>query len=198
MARTRDVSLIDRDARIVAAVAEGKRSYQEISEEFGVSKARVAQIVKRFYEELPDEDARHAQRAKLEEAQRVMFEIMRGKGKRVVSPGGSPVFERNDDGTINYDAPLYDEEIRIKAALAATTIGERLARSGAWDLAKQKQKDESPEFAEAMAYLETLSKENKDKQHQLELLQERLAQIEAGEDVVEAEVIEEENELQDP
>lgn len=171
-------------------VAEGKYSYQQISDTFGLSKARVAQIVARFYEELPDDGARHAQRAKLEEAQRVMFEIMRGPGKRVVSPGGTAVFEKNPDGTLNFGKPLYDEEIRIKAALAATTIGERLSRSGAWDLAKQKQKDESPEFAEAMSYLETLSKQNKDKDEQLELLQERLRQIEANEDVVEAEIIE--------
>lgn len=175
-------------------VAEGKHSYARISEQFGVSKARISQIVQRYYEELPDDGSRDLQRAKLEEAQRMMFAIMTGPGKRVVSPGGSPVFERFADGTIDYDRPLYDEEIRIKAALAGVTISERLAKSFAWDRPKQKEKDESGEFAEAMAYLETLSKENKEKDRRLELLQERLAEIEGDKDIVEAEIVSNEEE----
>lgn len=174
MPRTRDVSLIDRDARIVARVAEGKYSYQQIAEEFGVSKARIAQIVKRFYEELPDEDARFAQRAKMERLQEEMFEIATGPGKRMVSPGGSPIFERNDDGTINYDKPLYDDGDRIKAALAAVTIGERLARSGAWDQAKQKQKDESEDVKAMMEYVQGLAAKNKELQDQLALQEEAI------------------------
>lgn len=186
-------------------VAEGKNSYAQISDKFGVSKARISQIIQRYYEELPDDGSRDLQRAKLEKAQEMMFAIMTGPGKRVVSPGGSPVFERFDDGTIDYSKPLYDEEIRIKAALAGVTIAERLAKSFAWDRPKQLQKDESSEYATAMAYVEEISQKNKDGQQQLELLaeqnrqlQERLTERE-DKDIVEAEIVEPaEIENQDP
>jgi hypothetical protein len=190
MPRTRDLSLVNRDAEIIAMVAEGKYSYAQVSEKFGVSKARISQIVQRYYEELPDDGSRDVQRAKLEKAQEMMFAIMTGPGKRVVSPGGSPVFERFPDGTIDYDHPLYDEEIRIKAALAGVTIAERLAKSFAWDRPKQKEKDESSEYAEALAYMHDLADKNKEKDKQLELLQQRLEEIEGSQDIVEAEVVE--------
>lgn len=189
MPRTRDLSLVNRDAEIIAMVAEGKNSYAQISEKFGVSKARISQIVQRYYEELPDDGSRDLQRAKLEKAQEMMFAIMTGPGKRVVSPGGSPVFERFPDGTIDYDHPLYDEEIRIKAALAGVTIAERLAKSFAWDRPKAKEKDESDDVKAMMDYVEQLARQNKELASQAEVLQEQLARHE-NTDVVEAEIIE--------
>ena len=189
MARSRDLSLVNRDEQIIAAVSEGKRSYADISREFGVSKARVSQIVQRYYEDLPDDGTRDLQRAKMEHAQEIVLAIMNGPGKRVVSPGGSPVFERNDDGTINYEKPLYDEEIKIKAALAGVTISERLARSFGLDRPKQKQKDESDEFDSAMEYMNQLIKQNKELQERLELHEISASHPEQPE-LYEAEVIE--------
>jgi len=180
--RTRDVALVNRDAEIVGMVRDGGHNYQEISEKFGISKARISQIVSRYYEEIPDDGSRDIQRAKLERAQEVVLGIMNGPGKRVVSPGGSPVFERFPDGTIDYNKPLYDEEIKIKAALAGATISERLARSYGLDRPRQKQKDESTEFDQAMEYVKELAKQNKD-------LQERLS-LHEDTGVYEAEVIE--------
>lgn len=173
-------------------VSEGKHSYAEIGEKYGVSKARISQILQRYYEELPDDGSRDIQRAKLEKLQEEMFAIALGPGKPMVSPGGKQVFQTDEDGNILYGKPLYDQELKIKGALAAVTISERLAKSNAWDKRKPTEKDESSEYANAMEYVESLAKQNRELESQKEILAAKLADHEDNQDVVEAEIIEDE------
>lgn len=174
-------------------VGEGRHSYAEIAEKHGISKARISQVIQRYYEELPDDGSRDLQRAKLEKAQEVVSAIMNGPGKPVVSPGGKQVFETDPDGNILWGKPLYDQEIKIKAALAVVTISERLSRAYALDRPKAKERDESSEYAQAMAYVEQISKQNKELTAQAEIMASQLAEHE-NHDVVDAEIVEDPSE----
>jgi hypothetical protein len=167
---------------------EGK-GYAEIAEAFGITKARVSQIVAREYEDVSDDSYRESMRLDIEGKLAELNRLIASPGKPMVSPGGKIIChysgDYDDEGkpVIDYSKPVYDEFVKVDAIKAYLTALERLSRLHALDRPKAKERDESKEFSEAMEYVGRLADENKQLRLQLET---------AGEpsDVVDAEVIE--------
>jgi hypothetical protein len=183
VARGKDVTLISRDRQIIAMKREG-RSYSEISETFGITKARISQIVAREYEDVTDDSYREAMRLDLEGKAAVLNQLIAGPGRQMVSPGGKIICNYVGDGTdaIDYSNPVYDPYVKVDAIRTYVMLQERIARMHAIDRPKAQQRDESAEFAQAMTYVEQLADENKELRKELEASRE-------PSDVVEAEVV---------
>lgn len=178
------MSLVSRDQQIVIMKREGK-PYSEIAEHFGISKARVSQIVSRVYEDVTDDSYREGMRLDIEGKLAVLNKLIEGPGKPIVTPGGKIVCEYLDDdsGDVDYSKPLYDEFVKVDAIKTYLTALERLARQHATDRPKARQADESREFADAMVYVEQLAQENKKLMKELETFRPQ------EEDIVEAEIV---------
>jgi len=183
VSRGKDVTLISRDKQIVAMKREG-RSYAEISETFGITKARISQIISREYEDVSDDSYREAMRLDLEGKLAELNKLIASPGKVMVSPGGRIICHYVGDGTdaIDYSRPVYDEFVKVDAIRTYFQGAERLARLHALDRPKAKERDETKEFTAAMAYVEQLAEENKELRKEIEAAREPT-------DVVEAEVI---------
>lgn len=164
-------------------VAEGHK-LEVIADTFGISKARVSQINQEYHEDVTDDAYRELQRNELEYVLHdILYPMLRGPGKRLVSPSGKPVYEMSEDGkSLDMSRPIYDEYAKVDVAKAIVPLQERIAKLYALDRPKAKEKDESPEFAEAMSYVRKLAGRVKE-------LQSRLSQYEEDDDVVEAEVV---------
>lgn len=185
MARPRSAELANRNIRIVEMASEGY-TLQQIADNFGVSKQRISQIVQENYEDITDDATRDVSRTQLEYyLNEILHPMLRGPGKRLVSPSGRPVYELDPEDpsgkTWDLDKPVYDEYAKVDVINAALKVHERLAKFYHLDRAKGREKDESAEFTEAMQWVESLVAENK-----------RLARLARVEDeiTVEAEVIE--------
>jgi Sigma-70, region 4 len=143
VSRGKDVSLISRDQQIVAMKGEGK-SYQQIADTFGITKARVSQIISRAYEDVSDDSYREGMRLDLEGKLAELNRLIASPGKVMVSPGGRIICHYVGDGTdaIDYSRPVYDEFVKVDAIKAYFAGLERLARMHAIDRPKAKERDE--------------------------------------------------------
>lgn len=172
VAKSRDLSLVSRDQQIVTMKREG-RPYSEIAEHFGISKARVSQIVSRVYEDVTDDSYREGMRLDIEGKLQVLNKLITGPGKPMVTPGGKIVCAYKDDGSgdLDYDKPLYDEFVKVDAIKTYLSALERLARQHATDRPKARDRDESQELAQAMKWVEQVAEDNKRLQKELERYQ---------------------------
>ena len=166
MARHKSVELYDRDLRMVQMIAEGY-SRQAVAEHFGVSRARVSQIVSSYHEPISDDASRDTLRTYLESyLTDTLHPIIRGSGQPLYSTGSGKLV-LDPDGNM-----IFDERVKIDAINSALRVHERLAKMQAWDRPKAREKDESKEIAEALAYLSELAQEKQE-------LQARVTQYEA-------------------
>lgn len=158
MPRHKSVELYDRDLRIVQMVQAGY-ALQVVAGQFGITRARVSQIVSKFHEEVTDDGTRDVLRSQLESyLTDTLHPIIRGPGQPMYSTGsGKLVLDL--DGNI-----IYDERIKIDAVNSALRVHERIAKLSALDRPKAKEKDESREIAEAMEYLQSLAAEKQELQ----------------------------------
>lgn len=150
-----------RNARIIEMAAAG-HPLADIGETFGITKSRVSQIITEHYEEINDDASRDWSRAILENYLQTIQKLVDGPGKRFVSPSGRPVYELNEDGTFDFGRPLYDEYEKKGLIDAGVKVIDRLSRLYALDKPKIKEKDESPEFEQAMQYVRQLASEKKE------------------------------------
>lgn len=150
-----------RNSRILEMAAEG-HPHAAIAETFGISKSRVSQIISEHYEEITDDGSRDWARAILEGYLGHIQKLVNGPGKRFVSPSGRPVYEIREDGSFDFDRPLYDEYAKRELIDAGVKVVDRLSRLYALDKPKLKEKDESPEFEQAMEYVRQLASEKKE------------------------------------
>lgn len=159
-----------------------------IAEDIGISKARISQIVSRVYEDVSDDAYREGMRLDIEGKLSILNKLIEGPGKPMVTPGGKIVcaYKTDGSGDIDYDAPLFDEFIKVDAIKTYLTALERLARQHATDRPKARQADESREFADAMVYVEQLAQENKKLMKELETFRP------AEDEIVEAEIVDSE------
>jgi hypothetical protein len=148
-----------RDAEIIEDICRGIPP-AVVAAKNGISKARVYQIIQENTSDTKDDVTRDAQRMTLEDLQQEMVEIAKGPGRRVVDVKGNLMSD--DDGK-----PLYDKELKIKAALAWASLSERLSKSYALDRPKQKETDISVEVEMAFQGI-------KQEQRQLEIENEEL------------------------
>jgi hypothetical protein len=141
-------------------LANGAR-LEDIAEATGLSKGRVSAISARMRQELTEEATRDVQRSQLEYVLHdVLYPLLRGPGKRVISPSGRPVFELDEHGDPDYSRPVFDEYAKTDVVLAFIRTQERYSKLLALDM-KKAAEDQTAEIAEAMAYVQQLQAENK-------------------------------------
>lgn len=175
-------------------VNEGYR-LDEIASTFGITRARVSQINSEYHDDVTDEAERDLALAQLDYLiHDVLYPLLRGPGKRLVSPSGRPVYEVKEGQTDNrgnpvfdFSRPIYDEYARVEVVNVFLKAQERRAKFSALDRAQPREKDESQEFTEMMNWVRTLAVQNKE-------LRAKLSQYET-EEFHEADVVSEEGEL---
>lgn len=193
MTRTKTIEILDRDARVIEMASEGY-TQRQIGATLGISGARVNQILKAAREEMSDDSHRDRMAMVLDMLIQKAIILATGKGKRLVSPSGKPVYELDPDrinprnGLPEFDLtkPIYDEYATLDAMDKVTRLMDRYARLYGLDKLRSRDKDESEEFQQAMEYVHQLAEERK-------VLLRKLTEYERG-DVITAEVIEDRDE----
>ena len=142
-------------------------SYQMVGDNYGISKQRVFQIVQEYRETVTDDSYRDYLITQTEGVLEELLRIFRGPGKQVVTPGGSLVYEKNEDGSIDYSRPVYDPYAKADIADRIFKGIDRISKAGAYDRPKQRETDQSAEVNEWMTYVEQLAAENKALREQL-------------------------------
>ena len=195
MGRSKDIALIQRNQQILSDIRQGI-PYQAIADKWGLSKQRIAQINQESQETVTDDAYRELQRTRLEYIQDELFRDFAEPAILVNARG--PVYEliqvKTADGPKmiqDFTRPVYDRRLKIEIAGAITKIDERLAKLFGLERGKQRERDQSGEQAEFLAYIDGMAQENADLRKQVEVLSGR---------ITEAEVIpeEEQAELQPP
>jgi len=129
--------------------ASGK-SLQDLSDQFGVSRQRVAQIIARFAEAgVSDDESRSLMRTQLEYLQSEMIAIVSRGPVPAVNVKGEIIYNENGE-------PIADYSAVIDAADAARKISESIRRQDALDLPRRKQLIEDEAYRQAKAYLAAL------------------------------------------
>lgn len=182
----KNLELASRDLQIVAMIRAGY-SYEEIAGTFGISRARVSQVNKKFQEET-GEDERRAALASLLEGwlYNVLQPLVNGPGKLMVTVKGDVVRDENGD-------PVYDPFPKIDAVDRGVKVLDRLSRLYALDKPAKKPRDDeddTPAYLEAMAYVQQLAEEKRHLAAEREILAARLRELESGqEEVHDAEIV---------
>lgn len=172
MPRHKDVALQDRNLRIAQMVAEGY-GLQAVADQFSITRARVSQIVSEYQSVLSDDGTRDVMIAQIDSyLEDTLHPIIRGPGTPLYSQGSGKL-------VLGLDGELiYDERIKIDAVNSALRAQERKAKLKALDRAKQKEKDESKEINEAMAYLQQLAQEKQELEARVAQYEQQLPELE--------------------
>jgi hypothetical protein len=137
-------------------VSEGY-GLQVIANHFGISRPRVSQIVSEYHAGIADDDNREIIRTQLDSyLETTLHPIIFGPGQPLYATGSGKLV-LDPDGNI-----IYDKRINIEAINVALRVQERKSRLMAYDRPKAKEKDETGEISEAMAYVESLTARKKE------------------------------------
>jgi transcriptional regulator len=171
VSRTKSQEIAARNDSIVE-MAKG-HSRKEVADAFGISEARVSQIITEDHESVSPEQSRAQQALRIEFLLENLFEILRQPKQIKVSPSGRPVYELMTDeetGKLIPDLgrPVYDYSLPIETTKAAVTAMERQAKLGALDIKKAKERDESADFEQMLSWARQLAAENKELRDRLE------------------------------
>jgi hypothetical protein len=190
MPRSKDLTLAQRDTRILQYVADG-RPYAWIAEQEGMpSKSRIGQVVLSRYEDISSEGNRAWADTILDRLIQELLVDALGPGKRVMTAKG-PAYELDEYGEADYTRPIYDTIVRREAA---ETIIKALDRKGKmrgldpWRLTDQV---DNPELDKYIAHFQSIAESNKLNLDRIAELEARLASYEraAIEDVTDAVVV---------
>lgn len=184
MGRSKDLTLVSRDRQIVEMAAQGY-TYQVIADTVGgITRQRVAQIVQEYRETINDDATREQLAMQMDGAIDILWGILRGPGKLAITPGGSIVYQKDENGKIDFSQPVYDPYAKTDVINTLIKALERQSRFRGIDRAKQKSLDQSQEMGEILAEVERIYSENAE-------LRRKIEQMNYG--VIEAEVVEEED-----
>jgi hypothetical protein len=138
-----------RNRSIYRLYASGK-SLQDLADQFGVSRQRVAQIVARFgMVGVTDDESRTLMRTQLEYLQSEMIAIVNRGPSPAVNVKGEIIYDGNGEQVNDYD-------VVVKAADTARKISESIRRQDALDLPRRKQMIEDEAMKQANAFLSQL------------------------------------------
>ncbi len=184
MGRLKDLTLVSRNQKI-REMKERGYTYGQISEETGISRARVSQILAEMDEEVSGDGYRAWLRAQGETGLSKLQDILRAPPPVKISASGKPVYELDDLGEPDFGKPVPDVSVHIDAAKALPAILDRLSKMGGLDRHAPKPADETPEFDTAWAWAQEQAVKAKE-------LAARLSQYEDGDGkpIPEADVIE--------
>jgi hypothetical protein len=165
VARTKSTEVAVRNLEIIEMAKSFPR--RKVAETFGISQARVSQIVAEHHEATTIDEQRAQQSVQIEFAIEKLMEVLRQPVQIKVTPSGRPVYDLmmdEESGKLIPDLskPIYDYSLPIESAKAISSIMDRQARLNALDLKKPKEKDESGEREGWIAEFQRLFAENKE------------------------------------
>jgi uncharacterized protein YerC len=193
--RSKDLTLISRNQQIREMKDEG-RTLQAIADTTGLSKARVGQILAQQDEEIGTDAYRAWLRAQGEAGLAKLQEILRKPPAIKVTPSGRLVYEpvlgedgiplRDNKGQFIPDPskPVHDDSVVIDAIRAFPGLLDRLSKLSGADM--RTPPPEGPDTAlvnERIAYFQ-------EKISRIRELEAKLAELGVAEDIVEAELVE--------
>jgi hypothetical protein len=199
MPRTRSAEVAYRDELISQEAGEGIPR-REIARKYGITEARVSQIVLAHHEEISTDAARAESVALLEFGLEKAAELLRMPPQRKVSPSGKMVFEplldengeilRNNRGIPLDDPskPVYDYSHVTEALKQLPPLLDRKSKFMGLDLKAPKEKDESAEYAAQLSWVQGVAEANQAVTRENEELRARLAALERG-GVEDAEIV---------
>lgn len=177
VSRPKSTELADRNDRILEMSAQGY-SQRKIASTLGISGARVNQILREAREAIDPDAARAKLGEILDDLLEVSAGMVRGPGKRMVSPSGVPVYEMDPDSEPNrhgrhspdFSRPIFDEYARLEAVKQANDTIRNYARIFGLEV-KPREKDDSEALGEIARYMEHLERQNRELTEKLEELQ---------------------------
>ena len=192
MPRTRSAEVAYRDEQIAKEAGEGI-SRRELAAKYGVTQARISQIILAHHEEISDEATRAEMVAHLFFVAQNLLEIQRrprppkvsASGKLIYEPlldeNGEPLRDNRGQFVPDPSKPVLDDSPIIESAKQIPGTYDRIAKLMGLDRKAPKEKDESAEYAAMISWAEGLANENR-------ALRERVNALDAQE-VFEAEVV---------
>ena len=177
----KDESLLPRDAEILAAARRGE-SREEIALRFGLSKARISQIVRQNSDPgKPQDDLRGWLLEDYFDDLLVLREIRDGPGRAMTSGKGDHVIDANTG------QPAYDPSPKNEAVRTSAAVKKNIATLFGQEKLPPKPVEENQELATYIQHFERIMVESKQKDEMITQLQARLAAIEGA---VDAHVVE--------
>ena len=172
MPRSKSIMNVVRDADIIAR-ARKNVPRRDISREFGVSEARISQIISANLDpRYPDEGLRSWLLEGYYGDLEVLQEIKESPGRPITSGAGAHVRDAHGN-------PAYDEAVRVDATRTAAQVRLNIAKlTGTEKPVPPKPTGDSPEIIELYRHFDGVIQENLALKEQLTELQSRLAAIE--------------------
>lgn len=187
-----------RDDQIAREAGEGIPR-RELAAKYGITEARISQIVLAKHEEITDDANRAILFAELDFVKSKILEIFSRPRPPKVTPSGLIVFEplidengepvraANGKGFLSdYSKPVYDDAPYIEAAKMVPNLSKEQASLYGLHRPKAKEKDESAELQNLLAWAQGNVDKVKEQQALIESLQQQLG---AEPEIFEAEVI---------
>lgn len=197
MPRTKDLTLAERDRRIMQYVADG-RPYSWIAEQENISKGRVGQIVLAHYDDIPPDGTRAWMRTILERCAQEMITDALGPGKRLITAKG-PAYELDEYGEPDFTKPLFDTLARREVVDTIVKIFDRLSKNYGLDPWRVTDSEANPELDQYIQWAQQVALDSKKNQDRIAELEAKLAQYERPAiDVQEAEIVEDQALPEDP
>jgi hypothetical protein len=187
---------MQRNQEIISMIRQGI-PYQQIADAKGISKQRVSQINQEYQEVVTDDAYRELQRTRLEYIQDELFKEFTEPVILVNARG--PVYElikvNTPDGpkmVQDFDKPVYDRRLKLEIIDRIIKTDERIAKLFGLERGKQRDRDQSAEQQEFLAYVQQLMDEGDQLRKRNEELARQVAMLNQPQ-VIEAEVIHEES-----
>ena len=199
MPRTRSTELILRDQEITRRRGEGESAWK-LSQEFGVSIARISQIMLANHEEISDDAARAEGVAFLDSALEKVMETLHLPLQQKVAPNGKLVYGNlvDENGEIVRDSrgnpvqdpskPVYDYSHVFEAAKQIPGLLDRKSKFMGLDRKAPRATDESAEYQAQLTWVQSVADASQKTQRENEELRARLAALERG-GVEDAEIV---------
>lgn len=171
MGRPKNADLDVRNRIIVLKLREGK-SRDELCAEYGLSAARLSQIITETAPTMPDETMRAFLMLKYEQMEEQINKHAESKGRPITSGKGEHVIN-GETGEYAYDPSPAIQAIEVRNRLLTS-----IARLYGVDKVPTKPVEVNPEFAALYEHFGEVTRENKALHEQLIEMQARLAAVE--------------------
>lgn len=191
--------MIQRDEIIAQEVGEGFPR-REVAKKYGITEARVSQIMLAHHEEISDDAVRAEAIAQLDYTLQKVMETFQRPRQLKVTPSGRIVYEplldedgeplRDNRGQFIPDPskPVYDDSPIFEAAKQVPSLLARKSQFMGLDRKAPRAVDESEAYAAQLAWAQTLADANLAVRRENEELQARIAALERG-GIEDAEII---------
>ena len=173
MPKQKDAQLAERNRIIVSELRFGK-SRAEVCGKYGISQARLTQIIHETAPAMPDEGARAYLAVHLEQILENLAPIARGKGRPITSGKGEHVINGE---TGDY---AYDDSPTIQANEVINRVVGTWAKLYGAEKPPPKAVETNPELADQLLFFQTQTRENLALKEQLAIVQSRLAAVEGS------------------